>query len=121
MAAEQLGENPAVACPCENPAARYTQFEERSVPGCDKTNGRFGEVTIERCRDCQRFWLKYQVEYQSFSRSGRWGRGLIDEAMIEQITPENALDYLHGLAWYILGGSYWGKAERVSGPSHWDL
>ena len=120
MTAQQLGETPSVACPCESPEARYTQFEERSV-GCDETNGRFGEVTIERCHDCHRFWLKYQVEYQAFSESGRWGRGLIEEGMIEKITPENALDVLHSLPWFILGGQYWRKAERFTGRAHWDL
>ena len=108
-------------CACEDPKARYDLFDTRQLPEYDKTSGRFGEVSIMRCRSCARFWLRYFVEYEGFTASGRWGRGLIDEGMIEQITPENALDVLRALPWYILGGSYWGKAERVSGPSHWDL
>lgn len=89
--------------------------------GYDETNGRFGEVSILRCRTCRRFRLRYFVEYEGFSGSGRWGRGLIDEADIERTTPGNGIEHLHALPWFLYGGSYWGKAGCTSERLRWDL
>lgn len=106
-------------CACEQGSAPFTQFDSRSV-GCDETDGRYADVTLYRCRTCARIWLRYMVEYEAFSRSGRWARGLISEAAAEDMTPERAVDHLNGLDWYLYGGSYFdGIVGRRSGPMRW--
>ena len=113
--------DPTQQCVCDNPAARYTCFESSFV-GCDETKGRFADVTLKRCTTCGRLWLHYSVEYQAFSRSGRWARGLITEADAARITPVTAAAYIDGLDEYIYGGCYFETAgQRSSGPMHWDL
>jgi hypothetical protein len=108
-------------CVCEQGGARFTEFECRDV-GRDETEGRFADVTLNRCRTCGRTWLRYLVEYEAFSRSGRWARGLISEADANTITPETAVALLNGLEWYLYGGSYFdGISGRRSGPMRWGL
>ncbi|MGA0606575.1 hypothetical protein ACO2Q0_11285 [Phenylobacterium sp. VNQ135] len=105
-------------CVCEQASARYTEFESRPV-GCDETEGRFADVTIERCRSCGRLWLRY--EYEAFSRSGRWARGRISDDEAATVTPETAIAYLNGLSWYLYGGSYFdGVGGRRSGAMRWN-
>ncbi len=112
---------PMTRCVCEQASARHTQFESHEV-GCDATQGRFAEVTLNRCRTCGQLWLRYLVEYEAFSRSGRWARGLIDEATASAITPETAASHLDHLEWYLYGGSYFdGVSGRRTGPMHWSL
>lgn len=106
-------------CVCEQGSARFNEFETKDV-GCDETDGRFADVTLNRCRTCGRTWLRYLVEYEAFSRSGRWARGLISEAAAATMTPEKAVDHLNGLDWYLYGGSYFdGIVGRRSGPMRW--
>ena len=106
-------------CVCEQGGARFTEFESRDV-GRDETEGRFADVTLNLCRTCGRTWLRYLVEYEAFSRSGRWARGLISEADANTISPETAVAHLNGLEWYLYGGSYFdGISGRRSGPMRW--
>jgi hypothetical protein len=106
-------------CVCEQGGARFTEFETQDV-GCDETEGRFADVTLNRCRSCGRLWLRYLVEYEAFSRSGRWARGLIGEEAAQSITPQAAVDHLNGLEWYLYGGSYFdGISGRRSGTMRW--
>lgn len=108
-------------CLCEQADASYSQFETE-VLGCDETEGRFADVTLNRCRTCRRLWLRYLVEYEAFSRSGRWARGLISEGAAAAMTPEHAVDHLNGLGWYLYGGSYFdGAVGSRSGPMHWGV
>ena len=69
---------PLIGCGCEDSDARYTQFETEAE-GCDETDGRYAQVTLQRCRACGRMWLHDHLEYECFSRSGRWAHGLIAE------------------------------------------
>ncbi|MFI4976610.1 MAG: hypothetical protein ACHP84_18905 [Caulobacterales bacterium] len=106
-------------CVCEQGGARFNQFETQEV-GCDETEGRFADVTLNRCRSCGRLWLRYLVEYEAFNRSGRWARGLISDEAAHTITPETAVPFLNGLDWYLYGGSYFdGISGRRSGPMRW--
>jgi hypothetical protein len=68
-------------------------INERYI-GCDKTSGRFADVTLLRCARCQRLWLRYAVEYEAFSRSGRWAAAPIDQTAAETMTPEVAAPFL---------------------------
>lgn len=95
------------------PPFSYLDYETQVV-GIDETNGRSGEVTVEACKACGRLWLRYFVEYPSFSESGRWYRGLVTPRMVESLRPEQAPDVLAGLPWYFYGGSYFRTTGRRS-------
>lgn len=88
--------------------------------GVDETNGRYADVTVFRCAACGRLWLHYHVEYEHIPASGRWARGLIDDASAVAIKPEETADYLDDLEWYIYGARYMGTVAggamgRLSG------
>ncbi len=108
-------------CNCQNPPILYSNFTKNFI-GTDTTNGRFGEVSIESCKQCNAKWLHYFVEYESFSQSARWYRGLISEEAVPNIIPTNAIDYLKSLEWHLFGGSYFNSTgERGSGNISVDL
>jgi len=103
-------------CRCMDPQCRFDAFDETDI-GVDKTNGRFGSVHLNRCKDCGRCWLHYQVEYEAFSRSGRWFRGLITPEQATSVTPETAVALLASLPWHFYGGSYFDSlGGKGSGP-----
>ena len=107
------------ACACEDGSARFDRFEGRAV-GVDGAAGRFAEVEIWRCHACGRPWLRYSMEQEAFSRSGRWTRGLISEDQAAAVTAQSAEAILAGLPWRLEGGSYFnGVASRRSGPLVW--
>jgi hypothetical protein len=94
---------------------------ERDV-GVDETDGRFADVTVLRCTQCRRLWLRYHVEYEAFTAGGRWCEAVIDEATATTITPEAAPAYLAAVPWHFFGGSYFGHAgKRGRGKIHWGL
>jgi hypothetical protein len=108
------------SCPCLDHGPKYPSIECVRDVGVDKTKARFADVEVVRCTVCGRLWLSYHVEYEFYSRSGRWAEGLIDEATAAAITPEEAAEYLHGLDWYVYGGSWFGHGgKRGSGPMGW--
>jgi hypothetical protein len=103
-------------CRCMTPPFDYRDFH--SVPvGIDTTNGRCGEVSIETCKRCGAEWLHYLVEYEGFTGSGRWYRGLLAEEMRGSLTPERAVTLLEALPWHFYGGSFFhSTGRRGSGP-----
>lgn len=112
-----------VQCGCMEPAGRWN-FEETRI-GIDKTKGRYGEVSIRQCKECNNVWLHYQVEYEAFSKSGRWFRGLISPDLAKTTSPETAVQELAQLEWYFYGGSRFGhsgeRAQRPLNPRLVDL
>lgn len=92
-------------CRCMTPPFNYQDFDSVTI-GVDKTYGRFGEVSLETCRACRRKWLRYFVEYESFSKSGRWYRGLVSEEIARTVSPEKAIAILQSLEWRFAGGSF---------------
>ena len=112
--------NDTTDCLClqQGPAAQDI-IEERDI-GTDKTEGRLAEVTLTRCARCHRRWLRYFVEYESFSRSGRWCAAVIDETAAATMTPEAAPAYLAAAPWHIYGGSYFKNTRhRGNGALYW--
>jgi len=99
-----LNPSAQINCKCEQPPLDHKDFVSTYL-GQDKTKGRFADVTIEQCLTCKRNWVRYFVEFESFSSSGRWYRGILIDSDVN-ITPENAVSYLESLDWYIKGGSY---------------
>lgn len=88
-------------------------FEKVRFIGVDKANGRFGEVTLQRCRHCNRLWLHYFVEFEAYRASGRYYMGLITPEAAETITADVAADYIGSLDWHLYGGSFFdGKTGR---------
>src|SRR6187200_2159565 len=100
-----MNDNSTRECRCSDPQGRFGGFDQIDI-GVDKTHGRFGSVDLWRCKNCGRCWLHYFVEYEAFSRSGRWFRGLITEEQATRVTPENAAALLESLPWHFFGGSY---------------
>ncbi|MBV8327694.1 hypothetical protein [Chryseobacterium sp.] len=96
---------PQIGCACEKPGSNYTEYRSSEL-GIDHTDGRDGEVTIQQCKLCQRIWIHYFVQHESFSKSGRWYKGIVSKKDRSQITPENAVEYLENLEWYVYGGSF---------------
>ena len=47
----------------------------------DETDNRYGDVELHVCRQCGTHWLRYFVEHEAFSRSGRWYYGLLPDAL----------------------------------------
>jgi hypothetical protein len=108
-------------CRCMKPPFDFRDYDPESL-GVDETNGRFGEVTAETCKACGARWLGYSVEYEGFSRSGRWYRGLVSADMLSGLTPSQAPAVLAGLPWYFYGGNYFETTgRRGAGPLSVDL
>lgn len=89
-------------CKCFEPPFTAEKFATLPL-GEDKN---YGEVSIETCKICGQKWLRYFYENEAFTKSGRWYRGIISEKEANQITPNNAIEYLENLTWHIRGGSY---------------
>jgi hypothetical protein len=103
-------------CDCleSGPKSRNKEFI-----GVDKTDGRYGDVSVLTCKDCGRKWLHYFVEYEAFRASGRWFEGLLPDDLATPLIAETAVPILDALPWYIRGGSYFEPAlrgTRSSGP-----
>ena len=96
-------------CKCYFPPIYYGDYHI-SFLGIDKTNGRFAEVTIETCVHCGTKWIKYSIEFEAFSNSGRWYRGMIADEAVNEMVPEKAVMYLEKKEFYIFGGSYFESA-----------
>lgn len=88
-----------------DPAARHDLFAS-SVVGIDHTNGRYADVSLERCVRCAAVWLRYLVESEGRSHAGRWFRGLLTEALAATVTPTTAVALPESLPWHFYGGSY---------------
>jgi hypothetical protein len=111
-----------VECACLHEGPRYPEIVGEQYVGRDETEGRFADVRLLRCARCQRMWLRYQVEYEAFTGSGRWAETPIGEDAAAAMTPEAAAGFLDAAEWYIYGGSNYGHAGRRSrGPLHWGL
>jgi hypothetical protein len=89
----------------------YLDYESVSL-GVDETKGRYGEVTVETCKACGSVWLRYFIEWEWYSESGRWYRGWVTPEMIESLKPEQAPALLESLPWYFYGGSYFRTPGR---------
>lgn len=110
-----------IDCVCEKLPPNYKNYNS-SYLGQDATNGRFADVIIEKCIHCKRNWIKYMVEFEAFSKSGRFYTGIITDNDVSKITPENAIAYIEKLDWYIYGGSYFSTSGKFgTGKAEVDL
>lgn len=108
-------------CRCMTPPFYYLDYDSMPI-GIDETKGRKGEVTLETCKACGQMWLRYFVEYEFFSESGRWYRGPVTPEMVESLKPEQAPELLASLPWRFSGGSYFRtQGSKSSGPVRLDI
>ncbi len=111
----------AQTCRCMSADAKYDQFRTWRDLEPDMTDGRYADVEIRQCVICERLWLLYAVEYEAFSKSGRWARGEIEADRAATINPGEATDYLAALPTYLYGGSYFdGQSGARCGSMRWD-
>ena len=109
-------EHPTAECECLTPPLYNANFNVQRLTGYDETNNWFGEVSIETCNQCGTKWLQYFVEYEAFTKSGRWYRGVISDEVSNTVTLQNSISILQVLDWWIRGGSYFdGNITRGRG------
>ena len=92
-------------CECFEPAGSPVNPEILFV-GVDTTKSNYGDVTLTRCRSCSTAWLRFFVEYESVSRSGRWYRAPVPPEREAEVTAENAIEILNSLEPRFAGGSF---------------
>lgn len=111
---------PKLGCACEKPPFSQHDFRNSAL-GTDHTNGRHAEVSIFQCKLCQRIWIQYLLEYEHSSNAGRWYRGIVSKKERPAITPENTVNYLESLEWYLYGGSFFNSTGAIGeGKIHLD-
>jgi len=99
-----------LGCVCEKHDLNESEYRT-SIVGTDSTNDVNAQVSIIQCKLCQRIWLNYAIEFPNFPDYGRWCKGIIAKKEVVGMKPENAIEYLENLQWYICGGSYFGNKE----------
>ena len=99
-------------CECLDEPMLFSQYDVVRYLGRDETGGRFGDVELWQCKICQRLWLHYLVEYEAFSRSGRYFMGLITPEAASMLRADEAIEYLDNLEWHLYGGSYFGRKGK---------
>ena len=110
-----------MSCACLDAGPRHADAIVERDLGVDPTEGRYADVSLIRCARCRRLWLRYQYEFEAFSRSGRWAEAPIDEKDAATITPEAAAEFIHVAEWHLFSGSYWGHSgKRGKGPLPWN-
>lgn len=97
-----------LGCACEKPTSSYTEFRTSAL-GVDQTHGKDAGVSIQQCKLCQRIWIHYAFHAALTSESGKWYKGIVSKKNRPQITPENALEYIESLEWYVYGGEIFGN------------
>jgi hypothetical protein len=76
----------------------------------------FAEVSLLVCSECGQHWLRYHLEDEAFSGSGRWYLGAITAEQAAIVTAATARATLEALPWYWYGGSYFeGRVGKGSG------
>ncbi|KQR94499.1 hypothetical protein ASG01_01045 [Chryseobacterium sp. Leaf180] len=96
---------PKLGCACEQHDLFPSEYRT-SVVGKDTTDGRNAEVSIIQCKLCQRIWLKYEFLSENNFEQNRWFKGIIAKKEVADLKPEDAVEYLESLTWYICGGNY---------------
>lgn len=87
---------------------------DATVIGVDMTNSRYGEVSVDTCKSCGTHWLTYFVEYEAFTASGRYFRGMVSPEQLPGLTAERAAEVLGSLPWHFRGGSYFRTSGECS-------
>ncbi|MDR3154530.1 MAG: hypothetical protein LBW85_09770 [Deltaproteobacteria bacterium] len=94
---------------------QWSEFEQTAFREVGYEHEYGGDVTIIKTK-AGGLWLRYHVEYEGFSESGRWFKAPIDREKAEAIQASEALSWLASLDWYFQGGSYFRDVSKNSGP-----
>lgn len=98
---------------CSHPPDLPHELEKRGI-GVDDN---YGEITLLRCTRCGRCWLRYFVEYEYLSGSGRWFEGEIPAKIAGTLSVADAVEAFGRMEWYFRSGSaFGGKLLRTTGP-----
>jgi hypothetical protein len=100
-------------CSCFEPAVRLIN-PKQIYSGVDTEHSSYGEVSVEQCSGCMTFWLSFYIEYESFSRSGRWFRAPLPASLVAEVSANNAIDVLNTLTPRYAGGSYYDSAGFIT-------
>jgi hypothetical protein len=73
---------------------------------------RYWELSTMRCPRCGATWLRAFLEYEAFSKSGRFYRAPATEGQLAALTPEGALALIEAAPFKIAGGSRFDGQER---------
>jgi hypothetical protein len=100
------------SCPCLEGETYFQNFESRAL-GMDSD---YGEVSVDKCKRCGRYWLHYLMEYEYLSRSGRWFRSVVTPEVAASVKADDAKRIIESLDYYFRGGSaFGGKTIKTSG------
>lgn len=103
---------------CQTPPFHYSNYNERAL-GEDEHGA---EVSIATCMHCGTSWLRYFVEYPSFSRSGRWWKVAMSPEQATAISPHSAKAFIEAQSEAFVGGSYFNSTGfKEQAPVEVDL
>jgi len=88
--------NAKPTCECYDRLPAGSTYQE---VGVDETEGRYGDVSVTTCSVCGRRWLSYFVEYEAFTASQRWIRGVLPASQMVP-PPKNAVPIFNTMPWY---------------------
>lgn len=100
-----------MSCHCSQPPFNHEDYRSTEL-GVDEASGMNGEVSLHECRSCGQLWLKYLVEWEWYSESGRWYRGAITKEQARGLTPGRAAELLGALESHFYGGSFYKTTGR---------
>jgi hypothetical protein len=101
------------ACPCLGADTHFCGFDTKPIGVDDQ----YGEISIWICKKCGRNWLRYFIEYEYLTASGRVFTGVISPEAAAKVKAETAVDLFASMEWYFRGGSAFGKDFlRTTGP-----
>jgi len=93
-------------CYCESPSFDYRDYEITDL-GMDSN---YADISISICKKCGSRWLKYLIEEEYYSKSGRWWRVKLD---LPKIDTEAAKEYIENQTSCFIGGSYFGHGGQL--------
>jgi hypothetical protein len=90
-------------CRCAKPPFYYKDYEI-NIFGEDST---YGEISINKCKKCGTYWLKYLIDEPQYTKSGRWWWVEISKNQSESLTLEDVKDYIMSQDVCWVGGSFY--------------
>jgi hypothetical protein len=104
-----MSANESSICRCRRPPFHYQDYE-RAVLGDDR---HWAEVSVDRCKFCGTYWLKYLIEEAHHTASGRWWRVILPESDRDSIQAEDARAFIERQASGFYGGSHFASRGDV--------
>lgn len=100
-------------CNCNKPPFYYLDYNSIYLG----TDDNYADITIDTCKNCGKKWLKYLIEEEHYTKSGRWWRAPIDSSIVNILTAENSKELIESLDWCFVGGSYYdGNIHKEERP-----